>query len=63
MAASERERELRRRRKRRQKLAQLKSKLPKATQSEKMEIVRKLREMSPGAEALINEWQLVEAGR
>lgn len=63
MGASERQRELRRRRTRRQKLAKLKSKLPKATQSEKMEIVRKLREMSPGAEALINEWQLVEAGR
>ena len=35
-------------------LAQLKSKLPKATQSEKLEIVRKLREMSPGAERLIS---------
>lgn len=63
MGASERKRELRRRRKRYQKLAQLKSKLPKATQSEKVEIVRKLREMSPGAEKLITEWQLVEVGR
>lgn len=63
MGASERKRELRRRRKRYQKLAQLKTKLPKATQSEKSEIVRKLREMSPGAEKLIAEWQLVEAGR
>jgi hypothetical protein len=63
VGASERKRELRRRRKRYQKLAHLKSKLPKATQSEKTEIVRKLREMSPGAETLIAEWQLVEAGR
>ncbi len=63
MGASERKRELRRRRKRYSKLAQLKTKLPKATQSEKLEIVRKLREMSPGAERLINEWQLVESGR
>ncbi|QEG34807.1 hypothetical protein Pr1d_20910 [Bythopirellula goksoeyrii] len=63
MGASERQRELRRRRKRRHKLAQLKGKLAKATQSEKLEIVRKLREMSPGAEKLIVEWELVEAGR
>jgi hypothetical protein len=63
VGASERTRELRRRRKRYAKLAQLKTKLPKATQSEKLEIVRKLREMSPGAEHLITEWQLVEAGR
>ncbi len=63
MGASERTRELRRRRKRYAKLAHLKTKLPKATQSEKLEIVRKLREMSPGAEKLIEEWQLVEAGR
>jgi hypothetical protein len=63
VGASERKRELRRRRKRYEKLAQLKTKLPKATQSEKMEIVRKLREMSPGAETLITQWQLVESGR
>jgi hypothetical protein len=63
VGASERKRELRRRRKRYAKLTHLKSKLPKATQSEKLEIVRKLREMSPGAEKLIAEWQLVEVGR
>jgi hypothetical protein len=63
VGASERQRELRRRRKRYAKLTHLKSKLAKATQSEKLEIVRKLREMSPGAEKLITEWQLVEAGR
>ena len=63
MGASERQRELRRRRKRREKLVQLKSKLATATQSEKVEIVRKLREMSPGAEKLIVDWELAEAGR
>lgn len=63
VGASERQRELRRRRKRYHKLSQLKGKLAKATQSEKLEIVRKLREMSPGAEKLIVEWELVEAGR
>ena len=62
MAGSERGRELRRRRARRSKIAQIKTKLPKATQSEKLEIVRKLREMSPGAERLISERQLGEAG-
>ena len=63
MGASERQRELRRRRKRYQKLTKLKGKLAKSTQSEKLEIVRKLREMSPGAEKLIVEWELVEVGR
>lgn len=63
VGASERKRELRRRRKRREKLAHWKAKLPKATQSEKLEIVRKLREASPGAEQLIVDWELVEADR
>lgn len=63
MAGSERQRELRRRRKRREKLVHWKSKLAKATQSEKLEIVRKLRESTPGAEKLIVEWELVEADR
>lgn len=63
MPASERKRELRRRRARWAKMAKIKKKLPKATQSEKVEIARKLREMTPGAEKLIEEWQLVEADR
>ena len=63
MAGSERGRELRRRRARRSKIAQIKTKLPKATQSEKIEIARKLREMTPGAEKLIADWKLVEADR
>ncbi|MAT71152.1 MAG: hypothetical protein CMJ58_16700 [Planctomycetaceae bacterium] len=63
MPASERKRELRRRRARRAKMTQIKKKLPKATQSEKVEIARKLREMTPGAEQLIEDWKLVEADR
>ncbi|HEX6961676.1 MAG TPA: DUF6800 family protein [Lacipirellula sp.] len=63
MSASERKRELRRRRSRREKLDKLKAKLPKATQSEKTEIARKLRELTPGAEELIERWKLAEAGR
>ncbi len=63
MSASERKRELRRRRSRKEKLTKLKKKLPKATQSEKTEIARKLRNLTPGAEKLIADWQLVEVDR
>lgn len=61
--ACERKRELRRRRSRKDKLTKLKSKLPKATQSEKTEIARKLRNLTPGAELLIERWKLVESDR
>jgi hypothetical protein len=44
-------------------LTKLKGKLGKATQSEKTEIARKLRELTPGAEALIDRWKLVEVDR
>ena len=63
MSACERKRELRRRRSRNSKLTKLKSKLPKATQSEKTEIARKLRNLTPGAEELIDRWKLVESDR
>ena len=63
MSASERKRELGRRRSRRVKLTKLKSKLGKATQSEKTEIARKLRNLTPGAEELIDRWKLVESDR
>jgi hypothetical protein len=63
VSASERKRELRRRRSRTEKLDKLKSKLPKATQSEKTEIARKLRNLTPGAEELIDRWKLVESDR
>ncbi|MEM9657658.1 MAG: DUF6800 family protein [Planctomycetota bacterium] len=63
MAGSERRRELKRRRKRREQLIRLRAKLGKATQSEKVEITRKLRDMTPGAETLIERWELAEADR
>jgi hypothetical protein len=63
VSASERKRELRRRRSRQQKLTKLKGKLAKATQSEKTEIARKLRDLTPGAEELIDRWKLVEVDR
>ncbi len=63
MSACERKRELRRRRSRNDKLTKLKGKLPKATQSEKTEIARKLRNLTPGAEELIDRWKLVEVDR
>jgi hypothetical protein len=44
-------------------LDKLKGKLPKATQSEKTEIARKLRNLTPGAEELIDRWKLVESDR
>ncbi|MGD9636296.1 MAG: DUF6800 family protein [Pirellulales bacterium] len=63
MGLSERKSELRRRQKRRQQVARLKKRLGKATKSEKGEIARKLRSMTPGAEVLIADWSLVEVDR
>ena len=63
MAGSERKRELGRRRSRTVKLNKLKKKLGKATTSEKAEIARKLRDLTPGAETLIANWQLEKVDR
>ena len=63
MGCSERTKEIRRRRKRRDKLTHLQKRLGKATQSEKVEIIRKLREMTPGSEVLIQNWDLAEIDR
>ncbi len=63
MGCSERKKELRRRRKRHEKLDHYHQRLAKATQSEKIEITRKLRELTPGAEQLIVDWQLAEVDR
>ncbi|TWT48401.1 DUF6800 family protein [Botrimarina hoheduenensis] len=60
MAGTERQREIRRRRKRKENLTAMKAKLSKATPSEKTEMARKLRLMTPGAEELITRWQLEE---
>jgi hypothetical protein len=63
LGLSERKSELKQRHKRREQVARLKKRLPKATKSEKVEIARKLRTMTPGAEVLIAEWSLVEVDR
>lgn len=63
MPGSERQREIRRRRKRSIAVAALKKRMEKATASEKVEIARKLREMTPGAEVLIEQWGLAKADR
>lgn len=63
MPGSERQREIRRRRKRRKNVEALKKRVEKATVSEKTEIARKLREMTPGAEGLIEDWGLAKVDR
>ena len=60
MGCSERQKEIKRRRKRREKIQHFKAKLAKATVSEKVVIAGKLREMTPGAEALIEQLSLEE---
>jgi hypothetical protein len=44
-------------------VAHLQKRLEKAAPSEKHEIARKLREMTPGAEVIISKWELQEADR
>jgi len=58
VGCSERQKEIRRRRKRREKVTQLQGRLAKATQSEKQEIIRKLRAITPGSDVLITNWKL-----
>jgi hypothetical protein len=60
---SERKTELRKRQKRRLQVTRLKKRLGKATKSEKVEIARKLRSITPGAEVLIASWSLAEVDR
>jgi hypothetical protein len=63
VAGIERFREIKRRRHRRKKLNQLQKRLAKATVSERTEIVRKLRALTPGADVIVERWELVEADR
>jgi hypothetical protein len=63
MSISERKKEIRRRRKRREKLTHLKKRLGKATKSEQVEMARKLRDMTPGAEVIISNWGLASVDR
>ncbi len=58
MSISERKKELKRRRHRRQKLARLEKRLVKATVSEKSVIVEKVRNLTPGSEDVLNNWNL-----
>jgi hypothetical protein len=60
---SDRKQEIKRRRSRRKKLAKLATRLKKATTSEKLVIVTKLRNMTPGAEVIIENWGLKESDR
>jgi hypothetical protein len=63
MSICERKKEIKRRRKRRQKLTNLKKKLGKATKSEQVEIARKVRSMTAGAEVVIASWNLAPVDR
>jgi len=58
VSISERKKELKRRRHRRQKLARLEKRLAKATVSEKSVIVEKVRNLTPGSEDVLNNWNL-----
>jgi hypothetical protein len=60
---SERGKEIKRRRHRRKKLQHLEGRLKKATASEKAVIAAKLRQLTPGAEVVIDRWQLRENDR
>jgi hypothetical protein len=57
---SERAKEIKRRRHRRKKLEHFGKRLKKATVSEKNMIAGKLRDLTPGAEVIIDRWQLSE---
>jgi hypothetical protein len=58
VAGSERQRELRRRRHRRKKLGTFARKREKATVSEKAAMAEKLRHLTPGAELIVERWDL-----
>ena len=60
---SERGKEIKRRRHRRKKLKLLSTKLKKATASEKGIIAAKLRNLTAGAETIIERWKLRESDR
>ncbi len=58
MSIIERRKELKRRRHRRKKVALFARKLQKATVSEKAMMAEKLRGLTPGAEGVIERWEL-----
>ncbi len=55
---SERHKEIKRRRHRRKKLGTFARKLKKATVSEKVVIAEKIRNLTPGCNKIIDNWQL-----
>jgi hypothetical protein len=57
---SDRAQEIKRRRQRRKKLVVLQRKLKKATVSERQAMADRLRKMTPGAEVIITNWNLIE---
>ena len=58
MPSNERRKELKRRRHRRKKVAQFARRLDKATVSERGAIAEKLRALTPGAQEIIDRWEL-----
>ena len=58
MPISERGKEIKRRRHRRKKLALLAERLKKATVSEKVLIAEKIRNLTPGGEVIIKDWDI-----
>jgi len=60
---SDRAQEIKRRRSRRKKLKQLETRLKKATMSEKTLIAAKVRNMTPGAEIILERWGLKDLKR
>lgn len=56
----ERDREIRRRRSRKKKVNLLKNKADQATPTERAVIAAKLRRLTPGADVLIERWELEE---
>ena len=63
MSLSDRQQEIKRRRSRRKKLAMLKKRAEKANVSQKEEIIRKIRLLTPGADQVIANWGLNELDR
>jgi len=58
VSISERQKEIKRRRHRRKKVAQFARKLAKATVSERVVMAEKLRSLTPGAQVIIDRWEL-----
>ena len=58
MGGTARRRELRRRRHRRRQMAKLTAKVEKASPAEKQEIARKIRELTPGSDAILDKLKI-----